>query len=231
MFYNLQNDCSLFVRNIMNKVGFLKTKQLVICMMNSIEELKNENDALFALELLQKKNYLIMSVDGYTLKRKLYADLTGDKFYDNIDTSKKEFIPFKMEKYSEKYKGIINSFWIVADMMPLSKDFYLGDNVWNYVFDVDLEDKHLLYEVAYYPSEKIDIFNEILKHTSQIPHDDTRKTLRRIVLTDDASAYKKIKKLGINGVAVIDNNNENGYCLVDKRKVEDAWSDYVSLSK
>lgn len=231
MYYNLQNDCSLFVRNLMNKVGFLKTKQLVVCMLNSIEELNNkEEDAMHALKVLQKKNYLIMSKDGYVMKRKLYADLTGDKFYDKIDETKEQFIPFEMAEYAKNYQGLIDCFWIVADMMPLSKDFYLGDNLWKYVFDVDLEDKHLLYEIAYYPSKKIDILNEILKHTSQIPHDDVKDNLRRIVLTDDEEACKKVRKLGVNGVAVVDNKNKKGYRLVDKRKAKDVWSDYVVLS-
>ncbi len=113
------------------------------------------------------------------MKRKLYSDLTGDKFFDNLDLKQQFYIPFAMEEYAKKYKEYIDSFWIVADMMPLSKDFYIGDNLWKYVFDIDLEDKHLLYEIAYFPNEKIDILNELLKHTSQVPHKDARKNLRR----------------------------------------------------
>ena len=226
MINNSNSEYSLFVRRLLTKLGILKTKQVILCLVNAFNNI-NEKEAEELLFYLQKMNYLVMSKDGYVMKRMFYRDYCDDKFFDNLDQKKPYWIDFEFADVCEMYQHIIDCFWLVADMMPLSKDFALCDNVWSFVFDADLKDgKHSLYEIGYIPKDKIEITMELLKMTSQIPYDDVRECVKRIAIVDDEKMCKRIKKMGFCAIAVIDENEKKGYRIVQKRNSEEAWKDY-----
>ena len=76
------------------------------------------------------------------------------------------------------------------------------------------------------PKDKEIPFSIMLKNMANDIDKKMRLQIRRIVLLDDDSFAWRFPKVGVTHIAVIDEKMPNGFRIVEKRKPEEAWSDY-----
>lgn len=230
MNYDNTNPSNL-VRNILKKVKFLRTKQLIICLTNSFSEY-DESSALYILVSMQMKGYILLSKDGWAMTIGVYNQISDDKFYDKIDTTQYHAINFNIEPYLEKYdKSLVNLMWLVADTYPQSEDFVMGDYpfVINYSLDPNGKNHKILYQLAYFSKEN-ELFDiQLLKSTKYI-YPEFRDAVVRIAVVEDEKRANFVPRVGFKYICVLDNSQNNNFRILQKRSDEERWNDYEKPS-
>lgn len=228
MSYIIENYQNI-VKEILNKIGICRTRQLVNCLKNRFKELDDEG-ALDILRALQRNRYLMLSQDGWTLTVGAYMQFANDKFFDKTITSPTEFaIPYDIGQILNINKNIVNSMWIVADMFPDSKDFVLCNSPWDICFSTMPNEKHKgrLFQITTIGKGEENSKAELIKSLPAVSSESFRDVIRRIAIIEDENMAFKVPHLGFFFICKIDEKSPIGYKIIEQRK-DNVWSDYVN---
>ena len=247
MIYELESKYEVFVKNILKVIPILQTKQLIICLEKTFEEC-TANTALAPeiLKALQRKGMLMLTYDGYAMTKGAYVYLTNDKFFDNVDLNdsiriKDKMAVIRFEKNNkrivtktgdtkdlidQKEQDLIDAMWIVADMMPGSKDFIASAYPWLLTFINEEQENSKLFEITKIPAKNEFGKIQLLKQLPVISDKETRETVRRIAIIDNANHAWEVPYVGFKYICVLDDDSPQNYKVIEKRNNEDLWTDY-----
>lgn len=229
---NIVEDIQDYVKEILNKVGLLKTKQLQLFVSNKYQDL-SDSEALDVLKVMQRSGYLYMSQDGWAMNKGTYERITGDTFHDKCTLNNYDnVITFDIGKEMDANLNIVDCLWPVADMAPRSENFVLTSHPWSVSFAINTDKdgnsiQGRLYQVLKVPNGSERIYAELIRQMPKIQDKDTRESIRRIVIIDDENDSWMIPHLGVSCVICLDENEKRGFKIIEKRSDEDLWSDYV----
>lgn len=123
------NEYEQIITKILSEMGVVKTEQLVIALMKSLNV--NLDSALQFMKDAQKNRRVLMSIDGYSMSVGTYHSYIDDPFMDRCKLNDEDcVIAFDIGKEIPIDEKLINSFWITVSMYPNSKDFYVGRTPW-----------------------------------------------------------------------------------------------------
>ena len=221
------NEFELFIRNILAKGSIMKKQQLILCLCRYYSEIYPDT-AEDIINHAQKKGILLVSTDGYVMTKGAYSTLTGDTYGDDLKLDEDVRIKQPININGGRTTGnTIDCMWIVANMMPDSNNFIVCPDPWNIQFIVQKnDDPAKLFQVMRITKDKEIPSSIMLKNMANDIDKKMRLQIRRIVLLDDDSFAWRFPKVGVTHIAVIDEKVPNGFRIVEKRKPEEAWSDY-----
>lgn len=244
-------ECEDIIKNILSKLPILYTEQLVIALKNTFENMSSE-EAMRILKILQKHGYVLLSQSGWAMTKGVYQTLTSDKFYDGIEMNSDIRIPEKLTIFGNKkvadehglpketwtalgtssieelvpkaYLELLDCFWIVADMMPLSENFFLGKSPWHIIFEKENEEtgQVILYEITRIPDKKARIRTEALKNIPHVDNKDLQANIRRIAILDSDKNIDLVPHIGFTHICVLNSESPTHYKVKEKR-LENAW--------
>ena len=225
MIYNLE-DYEEYVRGLLKKVPLMRTEQLKICLRKTFVNMP-EDVTQSILVAIQRRGYLLMSVDGWTMTKGIYVELTGDNAFKNHLSHG----PFRLQEMNEicknRNKKIVDLMWLIADLSPSSEDFFFATSPWDIAFvDEGSEDKQSkIYEIIYVPERSENAKAEALRLLPKMEHKDDRAAITRIAVMENANHEWKIPHKGFKFIVQIDHDSPKHYRVVKKREGEEVWSD------
>ena len=224
MTYDLEKY-SNFVCSILRKIPCIKTDILLLCLKNCFSEL-DAYEAKNILFELQSNGDCLLSQDGWAITKGTYYQISNDTFRDNISYFNDYRLPNIEHLLSSIDKDDVDVMWIVADMMPLSKDFIVCDIPWNIMFDTYTKDSSgKLVQIIKIPSDIEDLRIELLKCSKNIiPDESVRDSIKRIALIENKEHSWKIPHLGFTDICILDSENPRGFRVVERR-TEGVWRD------
>lgn len=225
----------LFVTKIIDELSVARTAQLVRALVNKYKILNTE-DAVNMIRKCQRDNILLTSVDGWTVKRKAYGMLTGDFNFSKLDFGGKDRIPYALGEYvKDVNKPVIDCFWIISSLMPISEYFMLHNNPWHICFSTSRHNKEDdSYDSAYYKIVKLDgigtnndVIPAVAMLNEAIKLEDKRfiNITHHIAVIENFSSASYIPKDMFDFVCLINENAEEGYVMVDDAKVGTYYED------
>ena len=224
MIYDLEKY-SKFICSILRKVPCIKTEILHLCLKNAFSDLDiyAAKDILFEL---QAEGDCLLSEDGWTITKGTYYQLSNDNFRDNIKYFNDYRLPAIEPLISNIDKDDVDVMWIVADMMPLAKDFIVCDIPWNIMFDTYTKDSPgKLVQIIKLPKDIEDLRIELLKCSKNIvPDESVRDSIKRIALIENKEHSWKVPRLGFTEICVLDPETPRGFRVIERRK-EGVWDD------
>ena len=228
-FLDGQNDVyDRVIDSILKRTGIIKLRQLELCLMNYFGV--TEDEAYRIIANSSRSGHVLLSRDGYALKKSYYVYISGDKFFDKISWKQTTKIDEDIGRYTDVIdQNILSAMWVVADKMPESYEFStLGSSPWFVNFDtestIDDDSNSRLYQITRIPANKEDARIEMLKRMPPIASKHTRKTITRIAFIENTDHVFKIPYIGIRFVVAVDENDPAGYVVLEDRG-EDAWKD------
>lgn len=230
MIYNIENY-GAFIRKILRKIPYIKTRILVLCLINYFAELdeKMANNILYEL---QSQGEVLLSVDGWAITKGMYYRISDDKFRDNFKYHNECRLDGISNYLKEYNKDDVDVMWLVADLMPDADNFIVCDTPWNIMFDIPSDEWNgaRLYQLIKIPGDVEDERIELLKSSKGlIPNDKLFEKIKRIALIDNPEHAFKIPRLGFTHICVLDPKQKKGYKVVEKRD-KDIWSDTVKYA-
>lgn len=218
-----------FIKHIIRTVPLLKTEQLKIMISRYFGQSLDSTDAvLFAL---QRNLVIMMSQDGWSMSVGQYMRITGDSFlqgrnsYGTIEDEHNRLPPMN-DLCRDINRPLSECLWIVADMLPDSRDFLLASSPWIVAFtSIPSEDRpSLLYEITYIPEGYEITRTELLKNIPKISSNKVKKGLRRICIIEDESYAFRVPYNGFSHIVKIDHSRKNHYRIIETRN-DDRWKD------
>jgi len=225
MIYNIERYGE-FIRKILRKIPYIKTRILIICLMNYFTDV-NEKMAKEILYELQSEGECLLSKDGWAITKGMYYRISDDKFRDNFKYHN-DYRLDNMEAYLEGLnKDDVDVMWLVADLMPDAENFIVCDTPWNIMFDIPSSElqEPKLFQLIRIPGAVEDERIELLKNSKRlIPEEKILDSIRRIAIIDNPEHSFKIPRLGFTRICVLDEKQTKGFRVVEVRDT-DIWSD------
>ena len=217
-----------FVKHITQTVPLIKTEQLKLMIANYFNQpLESTDSVMFAL---QRNSIVLMSVDGWSMTTGQYIRLTGDRFLQqrNIHNEDEYNRLPKMDNICrEVNRPLSKAMWLVANMLPDSKDFILAAQPWAVAFVTEEKEGRLscLYEITYIARGYEYTRSEMLKELPKIKSNHVKDGMRRICILDDEGYAFRVPYIGFSHIVVIDHSKENHYRVVETRDLKERWKD------
>ena len=188
----------------------------------------------------------MITYDGYIMTRGAYVYLTNDKFFDNVDLNdniriKEKMSVIRFEKdnkrvvtktgdtkdlISQVEKDRIDAMWVVADMMPGSKNFIASAYPFIFTYTNEDQENAKLYEITKISKKNEFAKIELLKRLPTITDKQARETIRRIAIVEDENHAWEVPHIGFKFICTIDPNEPQNFKVVEKRDNENMWKDY-----
>ena len=228
MIYNLEiyED---YIKSILKRMPILKTDQLLRCLVKTYKEM-DDDLALQTLHALQRKGYVLLSPDGWAMTKGEYQAISQDKFNKGISDDDFFRLPnmsFKVEKYGPS-SDYIDSFWLVADLMPMAMNFIkLEGSPWYFAFDTSAapEKPPRLYEITRIPKDKEDTRALVLRTAGpKITDKDLQSKIIRIALIENPGHAWVVPYIGFKYICVLDGRAKSHFRIVETR-TEDIWKE------
>lgn len=221
------SDCEEYAKNILQRIPILRTKQLAKALYKLSAYVSGEEEALIFLHKIQRRGYLFMSPDGFTLSRGAYSMAANDRLLTTVDYANGQFAIPDIGPTLYK-KNLITSatdcFWIVCDFLPYSYEFIANlTPPWSVCFDVKGSDgKNRVYQVM--KIKKGDAYQTamILKSLPQVPK-EVQSNIIRIALLEDPREKDVIPAAGFKFLCTIDERKRRGYTIIEKREGNEIW--------
>lgn len=222
-----QTSYENLIRSILRRVPLLKTRQLILCLKNCYSISKAES--IHALIIAQSHGYVMNSVDGYSMTSGQYVALTGDRFFDMVNYQSDKCIIKPISSIRDFCdRNLVDAMWIVADKMPQSIDFVVSNSPWFITFDTPIDSTNeigCLYQITNIPREKELVRLQLLRSLAPIQYKNMRKGIRRIAIIENEQHSFLIPRIGFSHIVAIDEEDEAGYRVVEKRAEEGRWDD------
>lgn len=210
-----------FVKELLYYFNPMKTEQLEIALCKYFANINRET----AKEILfkcQGKRAVMMSSDGWAMSRGKYLQLTSDSKFDRLTNGKYTILP-DMQRYVEDNcdLALINCLWVWVDMLPFSMDFSLTHKPFKITFT---NSKKKLFEIMYISEIEEMSKIEMIKLLPSDLFDDSKDTIRRVIILENEDSYTKIPSgKGIRYIVTLDHFTKTHYRIVEKR--EDIWDE------
>ena len=221
-------DYEDFVKDLTRTVPLIKTEQLKLMIANYFSQpLESVDSVMFAL---QRNEVILMSVDGWSMTTGQYIRLTGDRFMQQRNILNDDVfnrLP-KMDRICRDVnRPLSKALWLVADMLPDSKDFIIASQPWAVAFVTEEKKKRpsCLYEITYIAKGYEYNRCEMLKELPKIKSNHVKDGLRRICILDDEGYAFRVPYIGFSYIVVIDHSRENHYRVIEKRGAVERWKD------
>ena len=241
-----KDDYEELIRNLLKRVPVLRTKQLRIAMQKAFEGM-TESVASAILVALQRQGYLLLTDDGWTITKGQYLKLTGDKFFDETRERGRELnkLGSKVHIYEidgadrikteasieelmgKKMKDIVDCMWAVTDMMPDSEEFILSCPPFSLSFATpgDEENPGKIFEIIKINSSSEDATVRLLFDLPKIEEKEMKSYIHRIAIIENPDHAWKVPYLGFSAICCLDENEDCGFRVIEKRPNEEAWKD------
>lgn len=219
-----------FVNEITRKVPLIKTDQLALMLSNYFKQpLETIDPVMLAL---YRNTAIIMTADGWSMTVGEYIKLTGDRFLqrrnsEEMEEDELERFPNMDDVCSKINKPLSKAMWLVADMLPDSKNFMLASSPWAVVFETEATEEKptLLYQITYIGKGHEITGTEMLKVLPKIPSNKVKRVLRRICILEDESYAFRVPYVGFSHIVVIDHSRVNHFRVIDHRVGDEKWKD------
>ena len=217
-----------FVKDITRTVPLIKTEQLKLMIANYFNQpLESTDSVMFAL---QRNSIILMSVDGWSMTTGQYIRLTGDRFLQRRNELNEDHfnrLPKMDSRCREINRPLSKALWLVADMLPDSKDFIIASQPWAVAFVTEetRERPSCLYEITYIARGYEYNRCEMLKELPKIRSNHVKNGLRRICILDDEGYAFRVPYVGFSHIVVIDHERNSHYRVVETRNAEERWKD------
>lgn len=236
-----------FVDDILRRIEIMTTMQLIIALTRMFPDCDSDNFALEIIKGLQRRGRLLLTHDGYVITEGAYHFYTNDKFNDNLNLNGVLRIPDKMSRVtylnehkrefhtignvpdfiSKKEREMMETFWIVVDMMPGSSEFCatIPPFIWAYEYETK-EGETKLYKVAKINKRSLFADVNMLKEIIRSEEEEKKylTSLRYIALIEDGVSPSDIPYLGFKYICKLNENKRSHYDLCEKRG-DDYWKD------
>lgn len=224
---NTYQECEEYAKNILQRIPVLRTKQLARALYQMCPNVTSLSEAMFTLKRVQRKGYLFMSPDGFTVTRGAYSVATNDRLLKEIDTKSSEFAIPKIGPELQKKRLITNAmdcFWIVCDFLPYSYEFIANlTPPWAVCFDVkSASEKSKVYEITKIKRGDSYQTSEILKALPQVAP-EAKDNIIRIAVLEDPREKDIVPPLGFKFICTIDESRPRGYTIIEKREGKQIW--------
>lgn len=248
MIYN-QEFYTEFIRGILSRVPLLRTQQLTNALLN-IDGNMTPEVAWAVLYNIQRNNYVLLSQSGWAMTLPMYRTLTHDKYQNGIEPKSDFKIPDLLPVYGNdgsealrhgapdallldlpggnKRLSIIKSMWVTVDMLPASDEFITDGNPWDVMFtthpSAESGKTPKLYEVIYISEKREDMLCRMMRDMKPIDDEELQKPILRIAIMENANHAFKVPYIGFSHICALDPESEKGYHVVEKRSLEERWS-------
>lgn len=248
MIYN-QEFYTEFISGILKRVPLLRTKQLTNALLNIDDEMTPEL-AWAVLYNIERCNHVLLSESGWAMTMGMYRTLTHDKYLNGVEPKSDNKIDNKLAVYGnngrEPYKfdtpdkllldlpggnkrlSIINSMWVVTDMLPQSDEFVTDANPWDLMFVThpNPEDNKTpkLYEVIYISAAREDMLCKMFTAMKPISESELTTPILRIAIMENPDHAFKVPYVGFSHICALDEASATGYRVVEKRSLKERWS-------
>ncbi len=218
-----------FVKDLTRTVPLIKTEQLKLMIANFFNQpIESTENIMLAL---QRNDVVLMSVDGWSMTPGYYIRLTGDRFMQQRNNVLNEDEYNRLPKMNDRCRSVnrplSKALWLVADMLPESKDFIIASQPWAVAFVTDETESKpsRLYEITYIAKGYEYNRCEMLKELPKIKSNHVKNGLRRICILDDEGYAFRVPFIGFSHIVVIDHSRENHYRVVETRDAKERWKD------
>lgn len=248
MIYN-QDFYTEFISGILKRVPLLRSKQLTNALMNIDNEMTPEL-AWAVLYNIERCNHVLFSEGGWAMTLGMYRTLTHDKYLNGVDVKAEFKIQDRLAIYGnngrEPYKyatpdeliaempngnkrlSILNSMWVVTDMLPASDEFVTDTGIWDVSFVTHPSEESgkypKLYEIIYISEKRENLICKQLSEMKMIDDKELQKPIMRIAILDNPEHAFKVPYIGFSHILTLDPDAKSGYYVVEKRPLEERWS-------
>ena len=249
------DDYESFIKEILKRLPIIHIEQLIISLQKSFEGITRQK-AISILKDIQKHGYILLSSNDWAMTKSAYKSLTNDRYFDGITFNSDVRLPDKLNIYDKKSvkdkddfivekRGVIDTrnieellektylnkldcFWIVADMMPYSENFFFGEYPWTVIFNKnpESEDVGALYEIIKMPKNNFRIHCEMLKRIPKVDEEDIKNSIKRIVVIDSEDDIDSIPLVGVSHICILDHTEDTHYKVLKKIDKKEQWSYY-----
>lgn len=232
-----------FIKELLERVPFLETRLLRFFLAKRFGIALSDPFINKMITAAQRDGYLVVSTAGYTLSKRMYYSLTGDQKDDSIETSNICYLGDTMDVYENNPYGVketkpvqefiardtkelMECMWVVADLMPQSKNFVTSCYPWNVVMEVDTSDERVkICEITRITKRNEDARIQLIKDFCNSDTPRNKKAVMRIAVIDNEEHAFLVPYLGFVYIVVLDETSPNGYRVIEKREKEEAWKD------
>lgn len=217
-----------FVTKITNIQPIMRTEQMKIIISKCFgQPIETVDEVLFAMKA---SSILILSVDGWCMSLGEYRKLTHDYFLTKCSSDDDEYR--RASEIESKLKhvnmDVVDSLWLVADMMPKSENFILTNPPWTISFCTKAEENKspLLYQITVIRKGEEYVKSEMLKTLPEITNKHIKDSIRRVAIIEDDSFAFMIPKIGFSHIVCLDDKSASKYRIIEKRTdTKDRWGD------
>lgn len=224
---NSYQECEEYARNILQRIPVLRTRQIVKALYKLCPYITSEEEALLTMRKIQRKGYLFMSPDGYTVNRGAYSIATDDRFLNDIDNKYGDYAVGNLGQALQKKRLLTSAtdcFWIACDFLPYSYEFIANlTPPWSICFDVKTSDEtSKVYQVMKIRGGDAYQAAEIIKSLPRVP-EEVRSNIIRIAVLEDPREKDIVPHQGFKFICTIDESKARGYTLIEKREDDEIW--------
>ena len=214
------------VRRLLGKVPLLKTEQVIIFLMKTYGDMSEELAASI-LTAIQRRGYLLLSEDGWCMTKPIYVELTGDNAFADHYSYGPFRLPPMEDLCRERNKKVTDIMWLIADLAPLSEDFFLTGAPWDAAFvDEGDEDRpSRIYEFIHISERAENAMMEMLRILPKIEEKEERDAIVRIAVMENGTHSWKIPRRGFRSIVEIDDESPTHYRIAEKREGKEVWAD------
>ena len=225
MIYHMEEYESL-VRKILQKMPVVRTEQLVLFLKKTFMGI-TDDAAMHILVGIQRKGYVLLSIDGWAMKKSIYVELTGDDAFAELLSYGPYRLRFMEKICREFYPKRVKLLWLIADLAPMSEEFFLSEKPWDLVFvsEDNADQPARIYEFIYISAQGESAAAEMLRTMPKIKEKEDRESIIRIALMENSAHSYKIPYRGFRYIAETDDSSPAHYRITERRKKEEAWKD------
>lgn len=226
---HLYYDAEDFMLRIISKMEIMLTEQLVMAIKNKYS-FESEYNAEVLVRKCQRNGHILLSEDGWCVKRMAYPVLTGDEQFKKIDYGANARIPYPIgDLINNINRDVVDCFWIIASLIPDSENFMLCAEPWAIAFATKTKNTNNSYiPGAYYKIAKI---NSLEHGTDIIPlmamiSDSMKSTderfsdvTRYIAVVDSEMTAKYIPKGMFDNVCMLESESKRKYAIISEKYI------------
>lgn len=247
MIYN-QDFYTDFICGILKRTPLLRSQQLTNALMNIDSEMTP--DLAWAIMYnIERANHVLLSENGWAMTPGMYRTLTHDKYLNGVEYKAEYRIQNRLAVYGnngrepQRYElpdkllaelpggnkrvSIINSMWVVIDMLPQSDEFITDNGIWDVSFTThplpEEEKEAKAYYVIYISSQREDLICRQLSEMEPINDAKMQKPILRIAVMENPDHAFKIPYIGFSHICALDPESKTGYVVVEKRPLDKRW--------
>ena len=223
------NKYEQFYIRILEDVGFIRAITLKLCAVRRFNHLSMAR-ATICLEHIASLGYVILTGDGWSLTKSVYRRICDDKDYMNLIMTENERLTDISLLTPTKYDlDVADCMMMVAEMEPLSEEFFLGSSPWYVQFIAKNPDEEIgrLYQITTFRRGNEMAMDEIIRSLPTPHSNGFRKQIRRVAIMDDPDMLWTVPKLGFSHICCTDPETNTSLKMLKEIPVEERWKDLI----